>query len=180
MRGNVREMENFFIADTHFGHVNMLKFEPEHRPYADIYEHDKAIVEAWNYVVGKKDRIWVLGDFAWGKGNLIRIAGYGGLNGDKRLVLGNHDKIDIMEYVKFGFRKIYGVAYFENKFVLSHCPLHMVDNGRWSHNIHGHRHSKPSPTKQHFGVSVEQAVMRFGIPRPFHWDDILRGLHNDL
>ena len=155
--------------------MNILKFEPEYRNYKDIIEHDKAIRDAWNSVVGKGDRVWVLGDFAWGTNNLRRIAGYG-LNGEKRLVMGNHDKIPAKEYLEYGFMKLYGVAYHNNKFVMSHCPLLMSDQKRWTHNIHGHRHSKPAPTKQHFSVSVEQAVMRFGIPRPFHWDDIKKEL----
>src|SRR4030095_15662587 len=78
--------EVFFISDTHFGHRGIITFSgtKPFRPFATIEEHDAELVRRWNSVVGKKDTMWHLGDFCFGKRNLA-IAGE--LNGNKRLVM---------------------------------------------------------------------------------------------
>lgn len=54
---------NYFISDLHFGHKNILKFD--NRPFLNIEQHDKAIIENWNNVVGEDDDVYVLGDISW-------------------------------------------------------------------------------------------------------------------
>lgn len=126
--------ETFFISDTHFGHKNILVYEKEHRHFSCIEEHDEELIKRWNNTVSKKDKVWHLGDFCFGRKN-IEIAGR--LNGDKRLIMGNHDVYPVTEYAKF-FSKIYGVFGYKT-FILSHVPLH--PSSRWEINIHGHLHS---------------------------------------
>lgn len=83
-------MSNFYISDTHFGHVNALTFDG--RPYAAIEQSDAQMTENWNSVVTDEDTVYILGDFAMKK---IRQEAYlsymKALNGKKVLVLGNHD-----------------------------------------------------------------------------------------
>jgi len=129
--------EVFFIADTHFGHKKVIEFEKEHRPFATIEEHDEELVRRWNTNVTKKDSVWVLGDFCFGKKNL-EIAGR--LNGTKRLILGNHDLYPAADYLKY-FTRVCGVIEFDGK-ILSHIPVHTNQLERYTHNIHGHLHSK--------------------------------------
>ena len=66
-----------------------------------------ALVNNWNSVVGVKDVVYHLGDFAFGKHN-IDIAGR--LNVRKRLVLGNHDTYASSLYMAH-FEKSYGVVF---------------------------------------------------------------------
>jgi len=127
----------FFIADLHFGHKKVIEFEKEHRPFATIEEHDDELVKRWNSRVTKKDSVWVLGDFCFGKANL-EIAGR--LNGTKRLVMGNHDLYPAADYLKY-FTRVCGVVEFKGM-ILSHIPVHDSQFERYSHNIHGHLHSK--------------------------------------
>ena len=129
--------EVFFIADIHFGHKKVIEFEKEHRPFATIEEHDEELVRRWNAKVTKKDSVWVLGDFCFGKNNL-EIAGR--LNGTKRLILGNHDLYPAADYLKY-FTRVCGVVEFDGK-ILSHIPVHKGQLERYTHNIHGHLHSK--------------------------------------
>ena len=82
-------MTNWFTADTHFGHANIIRYCS--RPYSSVEEMDTDLVRRWNERVADDDVVWVLGDFALGR--LERsLATAGRLNGRKRLVVGNHDR----------------------------------------------------------------------------------------
>lgn len=169
-------MTTYFIADHHFGHKNILKFEPKHRPYPDIGTHDEFLIKAWNDIVNPQDLVWHLGDFSFGLDTMMRVMNR--LNGRKKLVLGNHDQLASSRYLKAGFEKLHGVATFQPKgsgvrVVLSHVPLDVSQTYRYDANIHGHVHSKPSPTPWHVGVSVERCIDRTGLPRPMAWEELL-------
>jgi calcineurin-like phosphoesterase family protein len=152
----------YVISDTHFGHENILKFEPEARGHFNtIEEHDLDLLERWNSVVRPKDTVWHLGDVYFGDGYQVLYA----LNGIKKLVLGNHDagkeKV-LMQY----FSKIYGVAIFGDC-ILSHVPIHPYQLvKRYRKNIHGHMHSKNVMTEDGYAddryecVSVEHTDLK--------------------
>lgn len=79
----------YFIADLHFGHTNCLAYD--NRPFKDIEEHDKAIIEKWNEAVGFDDNVWILGDISWyNPAKTVEI--FNQLNGIKHLCIGNHDR----------------------------------------------------------------------------------------
>lgn len=83
----------FFIADTHFGHKNVLKLCPN-RPFAqenDTVAHDEWLMEMWNSTVNKNDYIYILGDFSFSPPNKT-IALLERLSGRKHFIVGNHDK----------------------------------------------------------------------------------------
>lgn len=77
----------FFTADTHFGHRGII--EHCNRPFATTEEMDNTLIANWNSLVGSDDDVWHLGDFAWSK----HAEYLARLNGNIRLVLGNHDKM---------------------------------------------------------------------------------------
>jgi calcineurin-like phosphoesterase family protein len=79
----------FFTADTHFGHANIIRMCD--RPFSSIEEHDRILVENWNAVVAKDDVVWHLGDFSHSRDPKAARRVFEQLNGHKRLVLGNHD-----------------------------------------------------------------------------------------
>jgi calcineurin-like phosphoesterase family protein len=124
-----------FIADLHFGHVNMAK----KRGFATVEEHDEHIIAKWNSVVHKRDITYILGDVTMEKAEYDVL---NRLNGRKYVVLGNHDKLGhtrkLLEYVDSvtGMMKYKGV-------ILTHCPIHSMElEYRFKHNIHGHIHEK--------------------------------------
>ena len=144
----------YFIADTHFGHKNIITMHDvkPHRPFESIQEHDEALVDAWNSTVNKKDTVWHLGDFSLGGVEGLKTAGR--LNGFKKLVLGNHDTRPTQEYLEY-FTKLYGAAIYKN-FVLTHIPVHPNNFPRFDGNIHGHLHSENEYSTSYFSVSVEK------------------------
>lgn len=82
----------WFTSDTHFGHQNIMKFEPESRPFSDTNDMDEVLIERWNSVVAPGDVVFHLGDVAMGKiaESLPKLAR---CNGQKVLVPGNHDRV---------------------------------------------------------------------------------------
>lgn len=52
---------NLYIADTHFGHKNILLHD--HRPFRDTEEMWNAMKYLWNGRVTKTDDVWIIGDF---------------------------------------------------------------------------------------------------------------------
>jgi calcineurin-like phosphoesterase family protein len=103
------------------------------RPYKDVDEMNEAMVAHWNKTVGKKDIIYILGDFSLNPKVATRFAEI--LNGYKILISGNHDatfvkhkkhKKMIQKYLDNGFDEVY-----QNKIItlkngmnvrLSHLP----------------------------------------------------------
>lgn len=78
--------QQFFTADTHFGHQLMLQW----RPFVSTEEMDNFIIEAWNAAIRPHDIVWHLGDFS--SHNEARTKQiFDRLHGRKRLILGNHD-----------------------------------------------------------------------------------------
>lgn len=78
---------DFFTADEHFNHTNIMRHC--HRPFKWVDEMNEAFIENHNAVVTDEDRVWHLGDFAWGDpSNFIsRLRGK-----EHHLILGNHDR----------------------------------------------------------------------------------------
>lgn len=161
-------IKTFFISDTHLSHQNILKFEPYHRPFDTIDEHDQELIKRWNSVVREKDIVYHLGDVIFGKDNMWKL---GHLNGDKRLVMGNHDCYQTASYLQY-FTKLYGCLQWQGFCVLSHIPVHPDQlQNRFKYNIHGHKHShvvldkfgKPDP--RYINVSVEQINLT-----PIDWE----------
>lgn len=79
---------NYFIADLHFGHSNILAFD--NRPFKTIEDHDAALIENWNNVVGMDDDVYLLGDISW-HNTTKTIEIFHRLNGIIHLIRGNHD-----------------------------------------------------------------------------------------
>ena len=138
-------MANYFIADTHWGHKNCLSFD--NRPFKTIEEHDEALINNWNNVVGIDDDVYLLGDISWyNSTKTIEIIKQ--LNGRNLFwIKGNHDNkilknrelrnlfVEICDYkeLDLGNGKI---------LVLSHYPIPCFKNHYYgSYHFFGHVHS---------------------------------------
>ena len=126
-------MNRFIIADLHLGHEKVALA----RGFTSVEDHDECITDNWNSTVNKHSSVFVLGDIVFGQSNLSKLAR---LNGTKKLVLGNHDKYPIRNYLPY-FSQIYGSVRFK-ECVLTHIPVHESQLTRYKKNIHGHLHSK--------------------------------------
>ena len=176
----------WLISDTHFGHENILGFIDSRtgkhiRPFSSVEEMDEVMIENWNKVIKPGDKVYHLGDVFMGPKDEF-IKKWKRLNGQKRLILGNHDdakffakhelvaKIDVWRmFPEFGL-------------LLTHVPVHETTlyEGRFSKfpngaiNVHGHLHTNPSPSDQHRCVCVEQIGFA-----PIHIEEV-RGLNDGV
>lgn len=77
-------------ASHHFGHARIIELED--RPFANVEEMDRVMVERWNDLVAPDDVVYHLGDLAMGTfDDSITLAGQ--LHGRKFLIPGNHDRV---------------------------------------------------------------------------------------
>ena len=144
----------YFISDLHLGHKNILKYSKDERPFATLEEHDQYIIDQINETVLKHDTLYILGDLAFGKEALYHVKQLKVQN--KVLVLGNHDKYSMVEYMAVGFSKIYGVVRYK-EFILSHIPVHTCQlEGRYNANIHGHLHTYDVDDPRYFNVNIDR------------------------
>lgn len=119
----------FFTSDHHFGHENIIGYCL--RPFDNVRNMNWAMTNIWNDVVGPRDIVYHLGDFAMGEPDdwpkfCKRLNGY------KILVRGNHDR-SAEKMLAVGFdevhdnivREIDGVRMWMN-----HYPLNNEDDVR--------------------------------------------------
>ena len=131
---------NFYIADNHFGHTNIIKHD--NRPFENASIMDEIMIDRWNKAVGKSDTVYILGDFSWHNDeDTVKILDR--LVGNKVLIIGNHDVIsdqiaerftDICDYLEVEDGK--------EKIVMSHYPM-LFWNGQFDDTVHlyGHVHN---------------------------------------
>ena len=147
----------FFIADTHFGDENIIRYE--NRPFQSVEEMNDTLIKNWNSTVTQSDKVYVLGDFEQVKESTELIHILKSLKGQKYLIKGNHDILSNEYYRNVGFQEVYDVPIvFEKFWILSHEPVYLNSNMPYA-NIFGHVHNNPiikNYSKQHYCVSVER------------------------
>jgi len=90
----------YFSSDWHFGHSNVIKFS--NRPFKDIEEMDKKILEMILDTVNKGDEIYFLGDLGFQKSpTLDRLFRELPKKVNFNWVIGNHDKKVLNHYQQF-------------------------------------------------------------------------------
>jgi len=162
---------------AHFGHYNIIRHCS--RPW-DKEEHDDALVENWNSVVGKRDIVYHLGDFAMFKSvpGEYRMKTYrrlrARLNGKINLVLGNHDKMSKEVYDTFSnvYEGLKEVKIDGKRVTLCHYPMRSWSascHGSW--HLFGHLHGRLEGvnTGLSFDVGVDVPEWEY---KPVAWDDI--------
>lgn len=95
-----------YTSDPHFGHINILNYEPDRYDWLgiprtrtlsgaaspdDITAMNEALVRSWNAQVDDDDTVVVVGDVAMGR-VAETIEYVRRLNGHKYLIMGNHDR----------------------------------------------------------------------------------------
>ena len=163
-------MRTFFTADLHLGHENIIRYSK--RPFSSVREMDRVLIDNWNARVAPGDRVYVLGDFTMGNIEYAKRV-LKGLNGERYLLVGNHDRIKSeAKGYEVGFRWTgKELTYQLGPYLvdMSHYPYcndmeelgyedkfaarRPKDNGRWL--LHGHCHTAWRIKGRQFNVGVD-------------------------
>jgi calcineurin-like phosphoesterase family protein/2'-5' RNA ligase len=160
----------YILSDLHLDHTNIIKYT--NRPFKNINEMNKTIVENWNSTVSKKDKVYFLGDMAFGKGSRKASYWIKQLNGEMIFIEGNHEEVGNVK--SYSTAEDVVLKYKGKEFLLIHDPsLKPKDWKGWI--IHGHKHNnhmKEFPfingTKKTINVSCE--LLNY---KPLNLNDIL-------
>ena len=145
--------KKLYISDLHFGHINVTKSgkDFDNRGFKDLDEMHDFITKKWNINVTNADHVYIVGDCCWkvDNSNLDYFKKLlNNLNGNKHLILGNHD-----EFVNGRFKKLFDevVPYKEltdtvnganKRVILSHYYIPFYNHHyRNAILLHGHSHN---------------------------------------
>lgn len=172
----------WFISDTHFNHDRVLIFSDKtgkliRSGFKDVDHMNETIIDNWNKVVSPQDKIYHLGDVSFKNPDAMDKV-LSRLNGKKRLIMGNHDTMDIKHYAKH-FQKIGSWRQFKDMpkpFIACHYPLHddSLHGRNVVYNVHGHIHERVVmrqnvPDNRYINVCVEKTGYA-----PVHIDDLMK------
>lgn len=130
----------YFTSDQHLGHPAIITMQ--NRPFCDVEEMNRTIINNYNFIVHKNDTVYILGDICHrlpveDANDLIAE-----LKGRKILIAGNHDK----KYDERLFEGIYdfkAASLHGKSFVLMHYPmLSWPKSHHGSYQLHGHIHAR--------------------------------------
>ena len=133
---------NYYISDLHIGHANVIRFDK--RPFADLNEMHRAIIENWNRRVKTDDTVYILGDFIWYKEN-DWIYYVEPLAGNTVLIRGNHDPRQFSATTKRLFMEITNLKEIkdgERNVIMCHYPVPFFRRGFApnAYMLYGHVH----------------------------------------
>jgi len=142
-----------YIADMHFGHVNVTSAgkDFDNRGFKNLNEMHEVITKKWNANVTSADHVYILGDSCW-QTNSVNFDYYReliqGLNGNKHLILGNHDKLTKRQqailYIEVcDYKEVQDIVFGVNKrVILSHYYMPFYNQHyRNAIMLHGHSHN---------------------------------------
>lgn len=144
-----------FTADPHFGHANIIRHCD--RPFRDVDEMDRYLIDMWKSVVAPNDTIYMIGDFAHWRLKPQAIREYfDALPGDKHLVAGNHDHEATRELPWASVSDRTTVTVDGTNLVLDHYAMRVWNKSRYGAlQLHGHSHGALPGNSQQIDVGVD-------------------------
>ena len=146
----------YFIADTHFNHANIIKYC--NRPFETVDEMNRRIITNWNSTINYNDIVYHLGDVGFGDIKKILYQ----LNGKIILIQGSHDK-SAYKY-RERFEKIVPLLEISShgqSITLCHYAMRTWSKSHYNTwHLYAHSHSKLSPIGKSWDVGVDNNDFR--------------------
>lgn len=151
----------YFTSDFHISHTNIIKFCS--RPYTDVQDMNKQLIDNWNNTVKSEDDIYNLGDFTFGN-NVDYYLSL--LNGNIINIRGNHDR---NKFCKSWIQRM-DFEYGGYKFLLNHRPVFTqgtndpykdserhadINLDEYDYILCGHIHEKWKVNQKNINVGVD-------------------------
>lgn len=169
-------MNTFFTSDQHYGHKNICRFAK--RPFESVEEMDEELIKNHNDTVRPEDVVWFLGDFAFDHPKRIKTI-LRRLNGQKNLILGNHDKQFRKQQDQFiGSGLLNNIYYYKEivvekqSIILFHYGMRVwnrIHHGSWL--LYGHSHGSLPPHNKSVDVGVDDINISTEY-RPYSFEEI--------
>jgi len=130
---------DWFTADLHLYHNAIIKYTK--RPFRNVNEMNKTLIRNWNKCIKSSDTIYILGDFVFNHNYIEKCVKQ--LNGQKHLVLGNHDckRLSKIRHLFNTISDIKEIKIEGQHIVLSHYAMRSWNkqhHGEWQ--LFGHSH----------------------------------------
>lgn len=129
-------MAILYTSDLHFGHANAIRFD--HRPFLDVDEMDRFLIQMWNHRVQPDDHVYILGDVCY-RNKQPEEWYLRQLRGHKHLIIGNHDwQLLNNETAMNYFESVNQMLYINdngNGVHMCHYPI-----AEWNHMMYGSYH----------------------------------------
>ncbi len=150
---------NLYISDLHFGHANAIKHDS--RPFDEVEQMDKIMIELWNSQVQEEDHVYIIGDFCY-KNEKAADWYLRQLKGHKHLIIGNHDQKTLKnEEAMSHFETVEQMSVIKDedkRVCLCHYPIadwYGARHGSWL--VYGHIHASREDAYQ-FMKTRERAL----------------------
>lgn len=146
---------NYYISDLHLFCKSQTKggVNYDDRPFENIEEMHRHILEHWNAKVTNADTVYILGDIALRRKNDDLVSLVARLNGKKVLIVGNHDDLADYRYRQLFHDTCHYKEVTDNfngmshKLVLCHYPILMWNvQHRGTILLYGHTHNSVEDT----------------------------------
>lgn len=156
----LEESQNiWFTSDTHWGHDNILKFNPDDnrraRLFSTIEEMNAYMMAEWRRLVKPNDYIFHGGDVSWGTAEKTRDLIHS-LPGIKILIQGNHDKRIAKNHAFDQLHKQLNLTVNKQLIILSHYPIQEWEcrhYGAW--HLHGHCHGRLQSDDKRLDIGID-------------------------
>jgi len=145
----------YFTADQHFHHDPIIQMC--NRPYKNGHHMHKDIIRKYNELITDSDTVYIIGDISYSKDKepIRRIVDK--LNGQKYLILGNHDYLNPFDYIDMGIISVHTSLEINTSFgnyILVHDPaISQIDRNRTF--LCGHIHDLFVQQKNCINVGVD-------------------------
>lgn len=158
----------FLSSDQHYGHLRII--ELCNRPFKDVLEMNEHLIQEYNKTVSQNDICYFLGDFSFCKDINDSITILSRLNGEKHLILGNHDYKIKKNMQSFLGKNLFNTITDElmlDDIKLSHYP----DNSNTGMCAHGHTHGNKEASKYNVDIGVDSKVFTYEY-KPIAFDEV--------
>jgi calcineurin-like phosphoesterase family protein len=147
-------MNTFFTSDTHWYHKNIIRYCS--RPFSSVEEMDEILIDRWNSKVSKGDKVFHLGDFAFGqKEDILKLTKI--LNGSITILEGNHDNIGQPSNYGFAEKHKLLTAKINGTYItMCHYAMRTWERSQYdSWHIFGHSHGMLEAIGKSWDVGVD-------------------------
>lgn len=142
-------MSFYATSDWHIGHEKIRK--ECNRPFKNVDHMTRELIDNTNEIVKHTDTLFFIGDIFWfgatKKHQLHNILNYNINCQNKILILGNHDRMKVNQYLDCGFNSVHSSVDYTDlcgySALLIHNPFlyHPWQFGYKNYIVHGHMHN---------------------------------------